>query len=149
MLSGYTTVHRLFDDRPRPSAPNRPLAKYEPPIKTSPEKPGNINSPVISGYVKDKTTMLLLDTASVFIVISSTNEVLVLKTNPDGYFETPVTKGVLYIAKAMVPNYFDDCLNFRIPPENPSFTLPPPGPLARQIRAEPGICDKKYLLRPR
>jgi outer membrane protein OmpA-like peptidoglycan-associated protein len=47
---------------------------------------------------------------------SHTNEVAILKTNPEGYFESPVQKGLLYIAKAMMPDYLDDCLTFRFQP---------------------------------
>jgi outer membrane protein OmpA-like peptidoglycan-associated protein len=101
----------------RLSAPKVPLAK-------SGEKPSIMpeiaKSPVISGYVKDKNTMVPLDSATVFVLNTTTSEVLVLKTNPDGYFETPVTKGDFYIAKAMKPDFFDDCLNFRIPADNKS-----------------------------
>jgi len=83
----------------------------------------NPQVPMISGYVKDKNTNTPLDSATVFILNTTTNEVLILKTNPDGYFETPIKKGELYIAKAMKPDFFDDCLNFRIPDDNPSMNL--------------------------
>jgi outer membrane protein OmpA-like peptidoglycan-associated protein/tetratricopeptide (TPR) repeat protein len=72
----------------------------------------------ISGFVKDKTTKAPLDSATVFVLNTTTNEVLVLRTNQDGYFETPIATGDLYIAKAMKPDFFDDCLNFRIAPDN-------------------------------
>lgn len=90
-----------------------------PPADNRPAMEAKINSPkalTISGFVKDKTTKTPLDSVTIFVLNTTTNEVLVLKTNPEGYFETPVTKGDLYIAKAMKPNFFDDCLNFRISP---------------------------------
>jgi outer membrane protein OmpA-like peptidoglycan-associated protein len=80
----------------------------------------------ISGYVKDKNTKTPIDSATVFVLNTTTNEVLVLKTNPEGYFETPVTKGDLYVAKAMKPDFFDDCLNFRIQLTETSVKLKTP-----------------------
>lgn len=83
-------------------------------------KAGSQKSLTISGFVKDKTTKAPLDSVTVFVLNTTTNEVLVLKTNPEGYFETPITKGDLYITKAMKPDFFDDCLNFRIAPADES-----------------------------
>lgn len=127
-IYSFKLYHRVppIDDRFRPSA--NPLAKAETPIRKYPEKPIPVfnNSPVISGYVKDKTTLTPLDSATVFVLNTSNNEVLVLKTNPEGYFETPVIKGILYITKAMKPDFFDDCLNFRIPVNDPSLNLKTP-----------------------
>lgn len=127
-IYAFRLYHRTppIDDRPRPSATL--VAKAETPIQKYLEKTSPVmnNSPVISGYVKDKTTLTPLDSATVFVLNTTTNEVLVLKTNPEGYFETPVSKGVLYIAKAMKPNFFDDCLNLRIPADDPSLKLKTP-----------------------
>lgn len=103
----------------RVAAPKAPLAKSG--SKTASEK-----SPVISGYVKDKSTSAPLDSATVFLFNTTTNVVLVLKTNPEGYFESPINKGDLYIAKAMKPDFFDDCLNFRIPGNETSLSLKTP-----------------------
>lgn len=124
---------RLYKRTPPSGTPPLAVTKAinsNTPIKTKPDKFNPLNettkSPVISGYVKDKTTMAPLDSATVFLLNTFTNEVLVLKTNTEGYFESPVTKGVLYIAKGMMPDFFDDCLNFRIFPEDPSVTLKTP-----------------------
>ncbi len=70
----------------------------------------------ISGYVKDKTNKSPLPGAKVFMLNTKTNKVKVLETNSDGYFSTPVEKGVLYVTKAAKPDYLTDCLNFRISP---------------------------------
>ena len=70
---------------------------------------------IISGYVKDKSTRMPLEQATVFLLNSTTNEALILKTDSKGYYEAPVNKGTLYVVKAMALGYFDDCLNFRIP----------------------------------
>jgi len=102
---------------------SRPLADIQAPVKTT---PNDKNSPIISGFVKDKKTLAPLDSATVFVLNTFTNEVLILKTNPKGYFETPVTKGVLYVTKAMKPEFFDDGLNFRIAANDPSTRLRTP-----------------------
>jgi len=70
---------------------------------------------VLAGFVKDKKNMEPIEGATVFLLNSTTNEVLILKTDKKGYYETPADNGVLYVAKAMSKGYFDDCLNFRIP----------------------------------
>ena len=81
---------------------------------------------MVSGYVKDERTMAPLDSASIFLLNTTTSEVLVLKTNKDGYFQTSIDKGVQYIAKAMKPNYFNDCLNFNFPVEETAVNLNTP-----------------------
>jgi len=83
----------------------------------------------ISGYVKDKKTLLPLDSATVFLLNTVTREVLVIKTNQEGYFEAPITKGTEYVAKAMKYSYFYDCLNFSIKAEVPALKLKAPNDL--------------------
>lgn len=73
---------------------------------------------LVSGYVKDKTTKMPLAGAKVFVLNTKTNKVKVLETDPDGYFSTPAEKGVLYVTKAVKPDYMADCLNFRIAPSD-------------------------------
>jgi outer membrane protein OmpA-like peptidoglycan-associated protein len=68
----------------------------------------------ISGYVKDKTTKTPLPGVKVFLLNTKTNKVKVLETNPEGYFTSPVEKGVLYVTRAVKPDFLTDCLNFRI-----------------------------------
>jgi outer membrane protein OmpA-like peptidoglycan-associated protein/tetratricopeptide (TPR) repeat protein len=106
---------------------NRPEGKGSDDIYTfknyrrTPVEPNPLAS--ISGYVKDKQTMLPLDSATVFLLNTVTKEVLVIKTNQEGYFEAPITKGTEYLAKAMKFSYFDDCLNFNIFTGEPSLKL--------------------------
>ena len=90
-----------------------------------PEKPKEV-IPLISGLVKDKKTLAPLDSATVFLLNKQTGEVLVLKTNRDGYFEAPIIKGVTYVAKAMKSNYFDDCLSITIPTDEASVKIKTP-----------------------
>lgn len=77
-------------------------------------KPTEKIEPLISGLVKDKKTLAPLDSVTVFLLNQDNGEVLVLKTNSKGYFETPIIKGATYIVKAMKQNYFDDCLSFSV-----------------------------------
>lgn len=86
-------------------------------------------TPFISGLVKDKKTMIPIDSVTVFLLNKDTGEVLIAKTNKDGYFEAPIAKGVTYIAKAMKLNYFDDCLNFTISVDDSSSKFKTPNNL--------------------
>jgi outer membrane protein OmpA-like peptidoglycan-associated protein/tetratricopeptide (TPR) repeat protein len=92
----------------------------------APEKKVKPVIPMISGFVKDKKTMVPLDSATVFLLNTSSNEVLVLKTNKEGFFQTAVDKGVKYLAKAMKTNYFNDCLNFTVPANDTTINLKTP-----------------------
>jgi outer membrane protein OmpA-like peptidoglycan-associated protein/tetratricopeptide (TPR) repeat protein len=68
----------------------------------------------ISGLVKDKTTMLPMAGATVFLYDPSTGNVKVLKTNADGMYKAVVVKPSGYIVKAMMPNYIADCSPFAL-----------------------------------
>ena len=105
----------------------RPLAYAQSPqsVEKYVPVPGNSSS-IISGFVKDKRSLAPLDSATVFVLNTYTNEVYILKTDSKGYFEVPVSKGILYVAKAMKPNFFDDGLNFRIATNEPSNKLKTP-----------------------
>jgi len=65
------------------------------------------------GYVRDKITMDPLPEASVFVINSKTHDVYVFRTDTSGLYCLPVEKDLLYVAKAMKPGYFDDCVTFR------------------------------------
>lgn len=69
---------------------------------------------LISGLVKDKTTLQTLENARLFILNALTDEVLVGKTDKNGYFEAPAQVGISYVVKAMKEGYLDDCLWFTI-----------------------------------
>jgi outer membrane protein OmpA-like peptidoglycan-associated protein/tetratricopeptide (TPR) repeat protein len=88
--------------------------------------PEIIGTPTISGFVKDKNTLEPLNMATVFLLNATTNEVLVLKTDSTGYYEAPITKGDLYIAKGMKPEFFNDCLTFKIQPLDPGLKFKTP-----------------------
>jgi outer membrane protein OmpA-like peptidoglycan-associated protein len=64
-------------------------------------------------YVRDKITMKPLDDAAVFVLNSATSEVKVFRTDNAGYLRMPADTAVLYVAKAVKRDYFDDCITFR------------------------------------
>lgn len=76
-------------------------------------KAGNL---IVSGYVKDRRTNIPIDGAKIYMLNTKTNKVKILETDPKGFFSTPAEKGVLYVTKAVKPDFFNDCLNFRIAP---------------------------------
>lgn len=87
----------------------------KPPVKAIPViAKTKVASLSMKGLVKDKTSGKPLEGAMVFVLNTSTNKVKVLETGPDGVYSLPAEKDVLYISKAVKPDYLDDCLNFRI-----------------------------------
>lgn len=70
---------------------------------------------MVSGCVKDKTTLQPIPGAMVFLLDNESGKVLVIKTNATGCFKTPVKKGAHYVVKAMQTGYIADCLAFTIP----------------------------------
>ena len=116
------------------------------PVADPQQKTEEKRVPIISGLVKDKKTMAPLDSATVFLLNTTTSEVLVLKTNKDGYFQTTIDKGVKYLAKAMKNNYFNDCLNFNIPVEDTVVNLKTPRDLllGRYILNQVFVIDNIY-----
>jgi len=66
----------------------------------------------VSGCVKDKTTLEPIPGATVFLLDNDSGKVLILKTNSNGCFKTPVKKGTHYLVKAMQNGYIADCLPF-------------------------------------
>lgn len=87
----------------------------KPNIKTIPVRvKAKIASLSMKGLVKDKTSGNPLEGAMVFVLNTKTNKVKVFETDAEGVFTLPAEKDVLYISKAVKPDYLDDCLNFRI-----------------------------------
>jgi len=78
-------------------------------------------SPLVNGFVKDKTSQLPVYGAMVFLLNSKSNEVSVMETDSTGLFSFRCEKGVLQVVKVMMNGYFGDCLNYRILQED---TLP-------------------------
>ncbi len=78
---------------------------------------------MVSGCVKDKITHEPIPGATVFLLDNQSGKVLVIKTNPQGCFKTPVTKGINYLVKAMETGYIADCLPFNFDLSNPGTDL--------------------------
>lgn len=67
----------------------------------------------VSGYVKEKSTMMPVQGAEVFLLNTRTGLVKVLVTNSEGYYKSVVEKDDGYIVKATKLNYFADCLTLK------------------------------------
>jgi outer membrane protein OmpA-like peptidoglycan-associated protein len=76
----------------------------------------------ISGLVKDKSTMLPIAGATVFLFDPSTGKIKVLKTNADGMYKSDVDKQGDYIVKGMMPNFIADCTPFPLALLKPGTT---------------------------
>lgn len=100
------------------------------------------NAGTLCGYVKEKGTMHPLEDATVFLMNSRTNQVLILKTDQQGFFSAGMDSAVLYLAKAMKPGYFDDCLPFRLL-ESASGHC---NPLPRELLLDKVEKDKRFVL---
>jgi len=68
----------------------------------------------ITGVVKDKTTMLPLAGATVFLYNPSTGNVKILKTDVNGVYKAMVQNPADFIVKAMMSNFISDCSPFSI-----------------------------------
>jgi outer membrane protein OmpA-like peptidoglycan-associated protein len=110
----------------------------------------------LTGCVKDKTTLLPIPMATVFLTEDGTGEVLILKSNQEGCFKTPVKKGVSYTVKAMKTGYISDCFPFSFAATEPANDLSTPRPLlldqlavARVFKIEDIYYDfDKWNIRP-
>ena len=64
----------------------------------------------VSGYVKDKNSLLPAEGATVCLLNTKTGIVKVLHTDAKGFYKTPVDKNGSYLIKALLQNYISDCL---------------------------------------
>jgi len=80
----------------------------------------------ITGLVKDKTTMLPLPGATVFLYNPTNGIVKVLKTDANGVYKALVEKPADYIVKAMMPDYIADCSPFALTELVPGTTSSAP-----------------------
>lgn len=113
----YTPINSSFDDfalafnqsadgglfsTNRPGGPgNDDIYAFRKPAKTEPI--------YITGFVKDKTTQLPVQDATVFLLNPATGLVKVLKTNAEGMYQTRIDKPQTYVVKAMKPDFIADC----------------------------------------
>ena len=96
----------------------------------------------ISGIVKDKTTMLPIEDATIFLYNGNTRYVSILKTNKDGMFFAKVSKPTDYIVKAMKTNYIADCTPFPVNKLIPADTISAP----RELLLDKLIVNKSFRI---
>jgi len=80
----------------------------------------------ITGLVRDKTTMLPMAGATVFLYDPSSGNVTVIKTDTNGMYKAVVDKQAQYIVKAMMPNFIADCSPFAVSKIIPGTTSSAP-----------------------
>lgn len=79
-------------------------------ISTVPDKQSLL---MASGIVRDKQTLLPLDSATIFVANARTGDVTIAMSDSQGIYTVQVEDGTLYAAKAMKKGYFYDCSTFR------------------------------------
>ncbi len=81
---------------------------------------------LVSGFVNDKSSGKPLDMATVFVYSPVSDDVHILKTDENGYYEIMLEHGQPYVSKAMKNGFIHDCLSFRSPAnkEIKSYSLP-------------------------
>jgi len=77
-----------------------------------PPEPTVIENTFLSGFVKDKRTLIPIKEATVFFLHQGTNQVVILKTDSNGFYKTLIEPGISYTGKAMHPGYISDCYLF-------------------------------------
>lgn len=70
---------------------------------------------IVSGYVKELATNKPINEATVFLFDPTTNNVLILKSDKSGYYETTLEYEHSYVVKAMKNGYTYDCTTFLTP----------------------------------
>jgi len=68
----------------------------------------------ISGFVKDRSSLVPIAGATVFLLNPVTGKIKVLKTGADGMYKAIVDNPADYSVKAMMPLYIADCTPFAI-----------------------------------
>jgi hypothetical protein len=68
----------------------------------------------VSGYVREKSTLAPIPHALVYFLDESSDSVLILKSDSNGFFRTLIQTDKTYKAKATKGGYFPDCLSFAI-----------------------------------
>lgn len=84
------------------------------------------NKLLVKGFVKELDSRKPVQESTVFLFNSTSDEVLILKTDESGKFEAEVDYNVPYVAKAMKYGYIYDCTSFRTPSdqETKEFDIP-------------------------
>jgi outer membrane protein OmpA-like peptidoglycan-associated protein/tetratricopeptide (TPR) repeat protein len=66
----------------------------------------------VSGYVRDKNSLLPVAGATVYLLNTKTGRVKIVRANAKGFYKSAVDKGGSYLAKAIQLNFLPDCLSF-------------------------------------
>jgi len=101
-----------------------------------------ITTAFVTGCVKDKTTKEPIPDATVFKLGDSSGQVLVIRTDQNGCFRSPVIQGKRYQFKATKGEYIPDCLAFSFEPGNHPEELR----LSRDLLLDRLELDKAYRL---
>ncbi len=83
-------------------------------LLASPEPAPSVAALMVSGKVVDKNNVPL-GGATVFLLDPQTREVKILKSGPDGSYQTQALHGRSYTVKAMKDGYIEDCTKFLTP----------------------------------
>lgn len=97
---------------------NRPGGKGQDDIylfKVSERIPDSV---LIAGLVRDKETMEVLRNATVFMLNTLNNEVLVLKTDENGKYNVKIKRGASLLFKGIKGGYYPDCINLELGAES-------------------------------
>ena len=117
--------NRIPVQKPKPPAENLPPASV---VANLPPRSVSAfpQSDLVSGCVKDKTTLNPIPGATVFLLNDESRKVIIYKANSDGCFKIPVKKGTPYLIKAMQNNYSADCLpfSFALAQTRPDLSIP-------------------------
>ncbi len=95
---------------------------------------------LITGVVRDNTTMKPIADATVFILNPTTGKVKILKTTADGKYETKVENPGDFIVKAMQSNFIADCIPFSLAALQPGTTVSAP----RDLFLDKLVLDKTF-----
>jgi len=74
--------------------------------------PPPVFPPILAGYVKNKKSLRPVLNATVFLCSQQTSQVLILKTDSNGYYRTDIPPGETFTAKAMCTGFIADCFLF-------------------------------------
>ena len=104
-------------------------------------KPAQVKSKLVaSGLVRDLSSDEVLEDATIFLFDSTSDDVIILKSDENGVFESELEYDKPYVVKAMKNNFIHDCTSFRTPADEKikSFQLPRELVLA-QLKVDQGF----------
>jgi len=96
----------------------------------------------LTGFVKDKQTLMPLPGSTVFLLNTQTDKVDVLKADSNGRFTAVISKGIFYVAKGMENNFVSDCINFKFEISDTSSSVNTP----RDLLLDRLVVDKIFTV---